>query len=141
MALLSFSVGSIDCGRPVDLEWVDESALLASTSISAKTPSVRDLQPTPLILAPTMLNANHQNVYIQFECKEKKDEDDIEMVESIQQPSCSVTTALMTKRNQYPDPKNKNLNRSEVKQYNVLANYIKDKKYGVSYLHLEDTKL
>ena len=91
---------------------MDRSSLIVSTAISGTTPSQTDMQPTPLILAPSMLSINHNmSLYIQFECQEKTGEsaDDVQIVQPPQQ--CLVTEALMRKENKYPTRKTTNLNR------------------------------
>ena len=47
--------GELTCGRKIELDWVDETNVTASTCSSSGVLSDQVMQPTPLTLIPCML--------------------------------------------------------------------------------------
>ena len=133
MPLMHFFLRASTCGRKLDLDWVNETKLVASTCSSKIPPPKSSLQPTPLTLTPSDLK-EHIGLYIQYECTEiivennSQNDTVIETVVSVQ-PRCSVTEALMKKFDHYPPIISSNGGKGQ--QYNAFVQHIKLKRYGV----------
>ena len=99
-------LGTLSCGRKLELGWADESTLIASTCSSSTPPSHENMQPTPLSLTPELLKET-SGLYIEFDCAELKDvtenpKNDLTPNLNQQEPRCSITDALMRKFDHYP---------------------------------------
>ena len=140
--------GSISCGRGLSLKNFNNENVEASVySGHKKNPSLSDLMPAPLELSLSDLKENDCALFIQFELLpvitapgvEGNSETSSNLSEDLTQSEelDSVTNVLMNRRNHYPE-ENPNTKYGDIKQYNALVNFLKQKKFGVKGTELPD---
>ena len=130
----------ISCGREINLaEYNKEEIYVSSLTSTDKCPT--DMMPTSLNLSLFDIRDNNiGSLYILYELKPLDNTvsghgDDVTM--SVHEPIDSITNALMNRFDHYVSPTSM-ANTGDVKQYNALINFVRERKFGVRGSTVED---
>ena len=130
-------LGTLSCGRPVDLSWVDVDSIQASIAVVKDSPKDDDWMASDLENNINDFVETNKKIFIQFEAKplhepstSEINDSTSEIVLSTVSTSRSIVNVLMNKTNSFPKVK-QNASLGTSKQYNAIVNYIISRKFGI----------
>ena len=130
-------LGTLSCGRPVDLSWVDVDSLQASIPVIKDSPKDGDWMASDLENNINDFVEINKKIFIQFESKPLHEPSTTEINDSMSEivlstvsTSKSIAGVLMNKANSFPKGK-QHASLGLSKQYNAMVNYIIFCKFGV----------
>ena len=136
-------VGTLRCGRAVDLSEFDVENTVASSYVTKnEQPKMEDMQPTPLEIAVEELQETNKKIFViftfpKFTSNSMEIPDNVPTPNILVVPTRTVFDVLMVQQTHYPalkpDPKT-----GDVHQRNAVVSYIRDQKFGVKGAILED---